>query len=69
MILVGENTGKLDESLLFLSNFYESELDEVTKNMSSILEPSLLLLMGLVVAFVALAIITPIYSMTQSLGR
>lgn len=69
MILVGENTGKLDESLLFLANYYESELDESTGNMSNVLEPTLLLLMGLIVSLVALAIITPIYKITQTLGR
>lgn len=69
MILVGENTGKLDESLAFLANFYESELDEHTKAMSNFMEPALLLVMGLIVGFVALAIITPIYKITQTLGR
>lgn len=69
MVLVGENTGKLDESILFLADFYEAELDESTKNLSNILEPVLLLVMGAIVAFVALAIITPIYKITQSLGR
>lgn len=69
MVTVGENTGKLDESMLFLSNFYESEMDESTKTMSNILEPALILVMGVVVGFVALAIITPIYKITQTLGR
>lgn len=69
MVIVGENTGKLDESILFLSNFYESEMEEATKSLSSFLEPILLLIMGGVVAFVALAIITPIYTITQTIGR
>ena len=69
MIIVGENTGKLEESFMFLSNFYESELDEATKSLSNFLEPILLLVMGFIVAFVALAIITPIYKITQNLGR
>ena len=69
MVLVGENTGKLDESILFLADYYESELDEATKGLSNILEPILLLVMGAIVAFVALAIITPIYKITQTLGR
>src|SRR3989338_4742264 len=68
MISVGDNTGKLDESILFLADFYESELDESTKSLSNILEPILLLTMGIIVAFVALAIITPIYKITQTLG-
>jgi type II secretory pathway component PulF len=69
MSSVGENTGKLDETMVFLANFYESELDNSTKSMSNVLEPALLLVMGGVVMFVALAIITPIYSVTQKLGR
>ena len=69
MAAVGENTGKLDETLVFLADFYETELDNSTKSMSNILEPLLLLTMGGVVMFVALAIITPIYSITQTLGR
>jgi type II secretory pathway component PulF len=69
MSAVGENTGKLDETLVFLADFYEGELDNSTKSMSNILEPLLLLAMGGVVMFVALAIITPIYSITQTLGR
>lgn len=69
MCAVGENTGKLDETLVFLADFYESELDNSTKNMSNVLEPALLLVMGGIVMFVAMSIITPIYAMTQSLGR
>ena len=69
MVIVGENTGKLDESILFLADFYETELDESTKNLSTFLEPILLLVMGGIVAFVALAIITPIYKVTQTLGQ
>ena len=69
MVIVGENTGKLEESVMFLSNFYESELDESTKSLSNFLEPIMLLVMGAIVAFVALAIITPIYKITQTLGR
>lgn len=68
MVLVGENTGKLDESIIFLADYYESELDESTKSLSNILEPLMLLTMGMIVAFVALAIITPIYKITQTLG-
>jgi type II secretory pathway component PulF len=69
MASVGENTGKLDETMVFLANFYEGELDNATKSMSNVLEPALLLVMGGIVMFVALAIITPIYALTQNLGR
>jgi len=69
MVIVGENTGKLDESILFLADFYETELDESTKSLATFIEPIMLLIMGAIVAFVALAIITPIYAITQTLGR
>lgn len=69
MTAVGENTGKLDETLVFLADFYEGELDSSTKSLSNVLEPAMLLIMGGVVAFVALSIITPIYQISQTLGR
>ena len=66
MIEVGEKTGNLDDNLDYLANFYKNEVDETVANLSSILEPALLLIMGGIVGFVALAIITPIYEITQS---
>ena len=69
MIEVGENTGNLSQTLLYLNNFYETEVDEITKNLSTTLEPILLIIMGVIVGFVAIAIITPIYSITQSVSR
>lgn len=67
MIEVGENTGQLSENLFYLADFYENEVDEITKNLSSILEPILLVLMGGMVGFVAISIIRPIYSLSTSL--
>lgn len=69
MIGVGEKTGKLDEVLLYLGDFYEEEIDSISKNLSTILEPILLITIGLVVGFVALAIISPIYELTGSIRR
>jgi len=67
MVEVGENTGNLTTNLQYLSEFYESEVDEVLKNLSAIIEPILLLVMGLLVGFIALSVITPIYQISQSL--
>ncbi len=67
MIEVGENTGNLSDNLAYLAEFYEDEVDEVLKNLSSILEPILLLFMGLLVGFIALSVITPIYRISQTL--
>ena len=64
MIQVGEKTGNLEETLIYLAEFYEKEIDNVTKNLSNILEPILLIVIGLVVGFIAIAIIMPIYRLT-----
>ena len=69
MIGIGEKTGKLDETLIYLSEFYEEEVDDISKNLSTILEPILLIIIGLVVGFVALSIISPIYQLTGSIRR
>lgn len=69
MIAVGEKTGKLEETLIYLSEFYEEEIETISKNMTTILEPILLLVIGAIVGFVALAIITPIYELTGSIRR
>ena len=69
MISVGEKTGKLDETLLYLGDFYEEEIDNISKSLTTILEPILLIAIGLVVGFVALAIISPIYELTGSISR
>ena len=69
MVAVGENTGNLSEALLYLSEFYESELSDLTKNLSNVLEPVLMVVMGVMVGFVAISIITPIYEVTSSFNH
>lgn len=68
MIGVGEKSGKLDEMLLYVSEFYEEEIDNTSRNLTSLLEPILLLVIGLIVGFMALAIISPIYQLTGSIS-
>jgi len=67
IIGVGEKTGNLEETLLYLGDFYETEIDRSVKILSTILEPILLIIIGLVVGFIALSIITPIYEITRGL--
>lgn len=66
MIAIGEQTGEVDEILGELAEFYEEEVDQIMDTLPSIIEPVLILVMGLGVAGVALAIITPMYSLTDS---
>ncbi|MEK7585063.1 MAG: type II secretion system F family protein [Patescibacteria group bacterium] len=69
MARVGEVSGRFEETFFYLSEFYEDEVDAATKSLSTALEPILLLIIGLVVAGLALSIITPIYEITGNLRR
>jgi type II secretory pathway component PulF len=69
MIAAGEKTGRLAETFTYLEEFYESETDRRIKGMTVLFEPLLLVAIGLVVAFLAAAIMTPIYSLTGSIHR
>jgi len=69
MIAVGEQTGKLDETLLYLGDFFEEAVDQATSNITTILEPAMLLIIGIIVAFVAFSIISPIYQLTGSIKQ
>jgi type IV pilus assembly protein PilC len=63
MVEVGETTGSLSETLRNLAEFYEEEVNNVTKNLSTIIEPALMIIVGIVVGFFAISIIQPIYSL------
>ena len=67
MIEVGERTGKLDHMLTRLAVFYEKAVTNTLANLSSIIEPVLLLLIGCGVAFVAIAILTPIWKFSETI--
>lgn len=67
MVAVGERSGNLSNTLVYLSEFYEAEVQDFTKNLSSLIEPALMVMMGIMVGFVAISIITPIYGITQNL--
>jgi type IV pilus assembly protein PilC len=69
MVKVGESSGKLEGTLLYLAGFYEIEVDTATKSLSTAIEPMMLIGIGLVVAFLALSIITPIYEITGNVSR
>ena len=65
MINTGEQTGKLDEMLLEVADFYDVEVDYEIKNLSTFVEPVLLIFMGLFVLFIALAVLKPIFNIAN----
>ncbi len=65
MVSVGEETGKLDEILLKLSIYFESESEQAIKNLTTALEPAIMIVLGLSVGVMVVAIIMPIYSLTS----
>jgi len=68
MILVGEETGKIASMLGELAIFYETEVERKTKDLSTIVEPMLMVVIGVSVGFFALALIGPIYSISDGLS-
>lgn len=66
MIKVGEETGKLDEVLIKISHYFEAEVENLIKNLTTAMEPFILILLGVGVAFLVLSIILPIYKLTSS---
>jgi type IV pilus assembly protein PilC len=67
MYRVGEETGKIDKVSFKLADYFESEADHLVKNLTVIIEPLILVVLGVGVAFLVLSIILPIYKLTTSI--
>ena len=61
MIKVGENTGALDKSLLNVSYFYDRDVNEMMQKMLKLLEPALTVVLGLILAFIMMSVLGPVY--------
>jgi type II secretory pathway component PulF len=65
LIIIGEESGRLDEALAEIASTYERDTDETVKVMTSLLEPVLILVMGLVVGFIVTAMLLPIFQINM----
>lgn len=66
MVKVGEETGKIDEIFAKLASYFETEADHMVKNLTTAIEPLVLVVLGIGVGFLVLSIILPIYKLTTS---
>jgi len=65
LIAAGEESGKLGEVLHDVSTYYEKELKSTIKNVTSMIEPLMIVVMGFIVGFIAMSIILPIFKMSS----
>ena len=68
MIQVGEETGRIDDMLQKVADFYEEEVDAIIKGLTSLIEPLMIVGLGMFVAFVAVAVIKPIYGVLEQMS-
>ena len=65
MVAVGEQTGKMDEMFVRISAFYSREVDNIVGNLVELIQPALMVVIGIVVGFLFASILTPIYNLIQ----
>lgn len=68
MIIVGEETGKIDEILVKVAEFYEEEVDAVIESLTSIIEPVMIVLLGAIVGLIAASVMGPIAGLSKNIG-
>jgi type II secretory pathway component PulF len=69
IISSGEKSGNLAESFIYISRAYEIEIDDLTKNINNIIEPLMMIFVGLIIGFISISIISPIYNITSNLQK
>ena len=67
MMAVGEETGKFSEMLSRVASFYEEDVADSTKSLSTIIEPVLMIVIGIIVGFFAISMIQPLYSLSSGI--
>ncbi|HJP83005.1 MAG TPA: type II secretion system F family protein, partial [Fimbriimonadaceae bacterium] len=66
MIDIGEESGRLSEMLVKVGDFYDQEVEATVKGLTSMIEPMLIIFLGVVVGFIAISIMTPIFKLVNS---
>jgi len=66
MVAIGEETGRLDQMLEKIADFYDAEVDNMLKGLASLVEPIMIVGLGIMVGFIAISVITPIYSLISA---
>jgi type IV pilus assembly protein PilC len=66
MIDIGEESGRLSEMLVKIGDFYDQEVESTVKGLTSMIEPMLIIFMGVVVGFIAISVMTPIFKLVNS---
>lgn len=69
MIDVGEETGRISEMLVKVADFYDSEVEHAVKGLTSLIEPLMIVFMGVMVGFIAISVISPIFSLQATLAK
>jgi len=69
LVQAAEESGQLEDTLFYLARYYEQEVSNRMKNISVIIEPALLIIIGVIVGFVGISIVSPIYQITSRLGQ
>jgi general secretion pathway protein F len=67
MVVVGESGGNLEDMLTRVSDFYETRVNQRLAALTSLVEPMIILVMGMVVAFVLVSILLPLFDMNKIL--
>lgn len=68
LVKVGEETGKMDENLLKASEYFEEEVNQAVKTLTTAMEPLIMIVLGIGVGFLVFSVITPIYSLLSAFG-
>jgi len=68
MIAVGESTGALDAMLTKIADFYEEEVDQAVENLTSLIEPFMIVFLGVVIGGLVVSMYLPIFKMASALG-